>query len=460
MATPTDDSYSAASGATVYAGRSGGLPAWVPAPGEVATLTISNGGLTNNFRDVCAAYFVPFYFIKTSGTYGGVTKNPFYGAYGCAQFFSGGHANTNDNTVTIAEYGQTAVTFKRVVDPTPWFGTATDIDTRYNNGGDLAGPQAYLDWIGDPNTTGYLNYGETANLTGGLAVHNGKPASSHTYGAGVFIGPEHGGAAHGTFMLPFLPACNRANTQGAISCHTISYAATDTSSAVQTWARHTNTRYSPGGVTGTAGLYAAFVGTQNRVYFQTNGDSGIKKMRWYDVAAGDWITGTGEGFDFDIGSGSSYHSGRLFYVPERELLVMAWCDSTASNAITIQWADVSVSQPVLGGTVTLNKTLTAAAQWGSICWCPHNSRIIVAGAGESGAADYTAAYEIEIPATLSSTWTATRADFGASQTLPAITNEREFNRFDYDLNLRAIFYFPHANESTDDTAYVYRPRNT
>jgi hypothetical protein len=86
------------------------VPSWIPAVGEMGTLTVANGKLANNYRSQCAPYFGEFWYVKTANTYGGATKNPYWGTYGCAQFFSGGHANTNDNTVTIAEYGATQVT--------------------------------------------------------------------------------------------------------------------------------------------------------------------------------------------------------------------------------------------------------------------------------------------------------------------------------------------------------------
>jgi hypothetical protein len=41
MATPVADSYSGASGATIYGGRSAGLPAWVPAPGHFANISLN-----------------------------------------------------------------------------------------------------------------------------------------------------------------------------------------------------------------------------------------------------------------------------------------------------------------------------------------------------------------------------------------------------------------------------------
>ena len=140
----------------------------------MALLTQSNGLLTNALRDIVAPYYEPFYSVKTVNDYSTSVKNPYWGDYGCTVFFGGGHAGTNDNMVAIAEYGVSGVTFKRVLDPTPWFGTGTDTTTRGDNS------------IG--NITSLLNRHMEATI-------DGKPGSPHSYGSGDIVGPEFGGAA-------------------------------------------------------------------------------------------------------------------------------------------------------------------------------------------------------------------------------------------------------------------------
>ena len=115
------------------------LPTWVPQPGNVRVLTsAAGGGLANRFRDIVAPYFEPFYSVKIVNDYSGAFKNPYWGVWGCTVFFGGGHAGTNDNMVAIAEYGTNAITFKRVCDPTPWFGSGSDQATRQRNSVDNA----------------------------------------------------------------------------------------------------------------------------------------------------------------------------------------------------------------------------------------------------------------------------------------------------------------------------------
>jgi hypothetical protein len=130
--------------------------------------------------------------------------------------------------------------------------------------------------------------------------------------------------------------------------------------------------------------------------------------------------------------------------------------------VKLQWMNVAagVTQPTVGSAVTLSQTITVDLPWSAICWCSHNSRLIVIGV----AGDNSAAYEIEIPATLTNTWTVTRAPFGSGQTLvpadPALGYGATWKKFQYDEKVRSIVYMPLASADGDDRVWVYRPRNT
>ena len=146
------------------------LPAWVPPPGNVAVLTNANGGLANHWRDVVAPYYSQFYAVGSVNDYSGAFKNPHWGVYGCTVFWGGGHAGNNHNAVHIAEYGASAITFKRVCDPTPWFGTGTDAQTQYDNS--VRNANAFL------------------NMTYMESTLDGKPGAPHSYGSGDIVGPR------------------------------------------------------------------------------------------------------------------------------------------------------------------------------------------------------------------------------------------------------------------------------
>jgi hypothetical protein len=395
--------------------------------------------LANRFRDVVAPYYDPFFYVKTVNDYSSSFKNPYWGTYGCQVFWGGGHAGTNDNTVTVAEYGANAITFKRASDPTPWFGT-TPNDATANSSGNA---NAALDF----------NYMES--------TIDGQPGSPHSYACGDIIGPEYGGAVHGTLLQVGGAAVNRANDAGAFAAHHMQF---DTATLAtlagpnRKWKRVTNNRPGAGWGTSSAPWYTAFVGRHQRVYIATNGMGVPGPVRWFDRVTSTYVAGTGIGFSIDEAAG--YDSGVMFWVPQRDLLICAY--PLTSGDVKLQWMNVAagVTQPTVGAPVTLSQTLRVDLPWSAICWCPDNSRLIVIGvSGESGAA-----YEIEIPASLSSTWTVTRAAFGSGQTMvpadPARGYGVTWKKFQYDEKVRAIVYMPLAATDGDDRVWVYRPRNT
>ena len=421
------------------ASADGPLPAWVPAPGNVALLTQSNGLLSNWFRDIVAPYYEPFYSVKIVNDYSTALKNPYWGSYGCTVFFGGGHAGTNDNMVAIAEYGTSGITFKRVLDPTPWFGTGTDQTTRGDNS---------IRNIATLMNTSYLE-----------ASIDHKPGSAHTYGSGDIVGPEYGGAANGTFARVITAAVGNVGLDGALASHELRFASTTTASDRLTWVRMSDESHPTGASWATPHL-TAFVGPQQRIYIQTN--DGGQNVRWYDRVQKAWIAGTGRRFDFDASygggaNGNAFDSGIMFYVPVRGMLV---CMYPLDDKLIVQWMGVTVAQPTLGGTATLSQELTLTWPWSAACWCPHNNRIIVAGV----AGDNSAVYEIEIPTNACNTWAVSRAPFGAGQTFvpgdPAAGIGITYKKWHYDERLRAIVYMPFAAYSGDDKVWVYRPRST
>jgi hypothetical protein len=413
------------------------IPAWVPPPGEVAILTQSNGGLLNRFIDQCAPYFSPFYYVNTVNDFSGAFKNPYWGTLGATVFWGGGHAGTNDNTVTVAEYREEGIAFIRVSDPTPWFGTGTDEGTQFSNSRD--------------NANGFLDFEYMESTI------DGQPGSPHSYCCGDVIGPQYGGAEHGSLLQVASAAVNHANDAGAIAAHQIDFDTTELTTSAGTprkWVRVTDNTPSGFGPS-SAPYYTAFVGSQQRVYILTNGGGVPGLVRWFDREDNTYQTGAGLGFDIDEADG--FDSGTVFWVPERELLV---CMYPVGGGVRVQWMDVSVAQPTLGGTATLSEPLALTLPWSAGCWCPDNARIIIVGV----AGDDTAAYELEIPADPSATWTVTRAPFGRGQTLtpadPALGIGLTYKKFQYDEKVRAIVYMPLASRDGDDVVYVYRPRDT
>ncbi len=416
------------------------LPTWLPAPGEVAVLTVANGGLSNNFRDAIAPYFSVPYSIGIVNDYSGAFPNPYYGAYGATQFFGNGHAGGNDNSVIAAVHGYSAITFQRLYDPTPWFGTGTDEPTQIQNS------------IGNANSRLNLTFMDTLP---GIGLVPYQPGAPHSYGCGEVHGPEHGGAACGTFFQIARAAVNHANDAGAASAHRLEIADTTSPSSSRTWVRDSEvvgvmTALNPG-----APIWSVHVPEQQRTYLFGYAQNGAK-LRWYDHVAKAHVTGTGDSFDWAAGDGP-YGAGAFFYVPARQIIVGMW---PAGGNLRIEIIDVSVAQP---NATKVARTLSAAVpvpnNWNHGCWCEDNSRILVGNVS----AGNDRVVEIAIPASLGGTWPVETVPFGAGQSIafePPASICNSFKKWKYNRAVPGIVYMRQAVASGGDTVYVYRPRGT
>ena len=415
------------------------LPTWVPAAGQLTVLTNANGKLTNRFRDTCPVYYDAFNSVHIVNDYSTSFKNPYWGTWGAQVFFGGGHAGTNNNMVVVAEYGSSAITFKRVCDPTPWFGSTAAFQTENSTG----------NANGSLRTTSYWD-----------STIDGKPGSPHSYASGDIIGPEYGGATNGTYMQVIAAAVNHANDGGAVAAHKIDFNDTTSAPSARSWQRVTQTVGTSTFGDWPAPLYTALVGPQNRIYVTPNGPDVQGLVRWFDLGTKAWVQGTGVGFS--NGESDGFDSGIMFYVPSRSLLVFMY---PLNTRLKVQWMSVANAQPTLGNPVTLSQQLTVGpsvdlTNWSAACWCPLNNRIIVAGVqGDGGAV-----YEIRIPDQLYNIWNVERVPLGSGQTL--VPPDTQLNRgvtwkkFFYDEKVRSIVYFPIASPDANDTVYVYRPRST
>ncbi|MBI5720136.1 MAG: hypothetical protein HZC37_20880 [Burkholderiales bacterium] len=393
--------------------------------------------LSNRFRDTCPTYYDAENSVKVVNDYSTSFKNPYWGTWGAQVFFGGGHAGTNNNMVVVAEYGTNAITFKRVCDPTPWFGSSAVFQT--------------------DNATGNANSKLTSYFDSTI---DGKPGAPHSYASGDIIGPANGGAANGTYIQVIAAAVNYANDAGAVAAHRIDFNDTTSAPSARNWQRVTNAPAPANFGDWPAPLYTALVPPQNRIYITPNGPNVEGAVRWFDLTSKTWVVGSGVGFS--NGESDGFDSGIKFYVPSRNLLVFVYPFNTK---LKVQWMDVSKAQPTLGGTANLTQALTVGpsvdlTNWSAACWCPLNERIIVAGV----IGDNSAVYEISIPTVLTNYWVVERAPLGAGQTL--VPPDTQLNRgvtwkkFFYDEKVRSIVYFPLASPDGGDTVYVYRPRRT
>lgn len=422
------------------------LPSWVPAtPGQAVKHTVGAGVLTNNFRDVCAPWMSAFYDVATVNDYSGAVPAAKLGSHGALVFMGAGHAGSNTNQVTMLKSTPTQLSFVRLSNPTAWSGSqATDGATQYAN-----------------STTDITTLIDPQWLDAIPAVSAERaPPGIHTYTGGVMldaVGP------FGSYFNPFVGAAGTINANTAYAtlgaAHTFTIAS-DSTPASNSWARAGSL---PGfSTSGSQGpLIAAYCDTQNRTYYCV-GNFG-SAVRWFDHATGQHVVGNSSGFQ--IGGGGDYNAGQLIYVKSRELLLYVMRSPSAT--VQVQWMDVSGANPQLGGTATLSQTLALesfavgksyAWCWGF--WCPDNNRLHVFGVKVAGAFDNTGMYEIEIPATLGSTWNVTRREITGSSGLDFSTYTWQPPQ--YLPAAKAMVWFPHANRASDgaDSVFVYRPYGT
>jgi hypothetical protein len=409
------------------------LPAWVPPPGQVGLLTRANGRLANSFISQCVPYFAPYYYAKIVNDYSGSFLNPHFGSHGAILFFGGGHASTNDNTLSALVLGTETSSFRRLIDPSPIFGSDSSNATIAANT--------------VTSSTSFINMAYAEYLV------DGKPAAPHSYSSGDVIGPADGGAANGTFLRVLNSAAGFIGTAGAEAAHSVDFEAT---AGPYRWRRVTNNYGFNGGPGGAVAHLAppnwtAWVPSQNRVYIESRAAGAATRLVWFDRASSTWITGTGQLRLNDAELGEV--TGAMFHVRERNLLVFADCKD---GVLRLQYLDTTLSQPSWVSGIRLSQPVPLELAFTSACWCEDNQRILVGELqGDNGAI-----FEVEIPALLSAPWVATRAPFGAGQTIPW-ASYASYKKWSYNPRIKAVVYFPRADpQGLNDTVYVYRPRNT
>jgi hypothetical protein len=443
--------------ATSYIGPKITLPSWVPAAGAATTLTNANGRLSNNYRSVVNDYYDAFYAVKSVGGFNGGFVNPWWGEYGALLFWGGGHSDTNHNAMIALELTATGGTYKRLADASDYYGASalsgaarTSAITSNGIGNVVVDGKA----SGKNTSTGVVSGNEYCESR----VGDGAPNAPHSWGSGDVIAPVDGGSPYGSFLQVLNQANTREENYSVYAAHRLNFADLSHGLGARSWARASN-NWDQTIPTGSVPMHSVHVPAHGRVY--TFGRASARQIRWYDIAAGTYHTGTGEGFTLDQASAPGGNGGgAVFHVPERNILVCCY----GWPNLVVQWINVAsgVTQPTRtsggGGTVTLSASVSVETFFGSACWCPDNSRIIVGGLA---AADTIA--EIAIPATLTDTWTvettATTAGVLPSP-LTGTNNPQIFKRWSYNPRVKAIVLQRFATLSGDDTVYVYRPRNT
>ena len=401
------------------------LPAWVPAPGRVAVLTTTNGYLTNTFASQVPSHYAAFYSKKIVNDYSGGAANPYYGTYGAMIFEGGGHAATNDNSVIQLELGLASCAFRRIVTGTNWF-------------------------PGTPSNNDVGNVSGLYDTTWTEATADGKPISRHSYGDAVVIPPASGGAAYGTYMFAF----NAGSAGGFIPANMHGPHKLDIGSlgGTYTWARSASAPSTVG--TADSPFWSCFVPAQNRIYVHK---AHSPSVYWQNRSDNSFGYGTGAGLPDDVLSAGGVNGAMLRHIPSRDLLIFAY--PGAGSVLNIRYMSVGASDTNPGWVSTkaaLSVAIGADADWSTIDWVPRLNKLIVGKV----AGDPNCVYEIDIPATLTNSWTCTRRGFTGGDTIPWVVGGTGYGRWSYIDAIRGFAYLPVAVDSGTDTVYVYRPLGT
>lgn len=393
------------------------IPSWVPAAGQAASYTGGGAVLTNNCRavvDPTAIGFSLFNFSKTTD-YSGLFLHPTWRTYGGWVGWGGGHSTSNYCGAWMVTPKSTTIEFECLLTSFAWTGGVLD--------------------TGD-NSAQCNSYSEA---TGSSPLRKAGP---HSYGCGAVVA--------GKFVDPYPQALGYSNWASIQAAHELDL--TDPSVAPQTraWVRRTATigSMSPAN----APTLSCYVPAQNRQFFARRGGGSPFNMAWFDHGSNTWVEGSGTGFNYAEGS---VDIGALVHVPSRDLLL---CCYRVSGNLVIQYANVAsgVSQPALGGTATLSASLAIPDAWGAIGWCSHSSRLQVFGV----VSNTDKVYEIDIPSTLSNTWTVDTAGAlpGGATIVPRVTSTWGLP---YNELCRVFLFLPNGLVDTgNDVVQAYRPRNT
>lgn len=401
------------------------VPSWVPAAGEVVSYTGGGATLTNNWRaihDPNAVGYDAFHSKKVLN-YSSRFLHPTWRSFGGLVIWGGGHSASNYNGLTILTFDSSTMYYECLQSPFDW--TAT-LDTG--------------------NITSEVNsYGEA---TGSSPL---KLAGPHSYGSGDIVS--------GYLVQVYSGAWGYSNVGGALAAHEIDLTTPGTSYNTRAWVRRTA---STGSWTWAAApAITRYVPPQGRIFSVARGPGGPYATQWFTLSGNTWDTGSGTGFNFPD---ATIESGALMWVESRDLLVLAYRDSGGSLAIQYMGVASGVTQPTLGGTATLSSSLTVPAEWGAACWCSDSNRILVFGV----TSNTDKVYEIEIPGTLSNTWTVSNYTLSGGATIVPDTsaNIGAYGKsWDYNPLTKCIVFYQ-ANGLSDgagianDTVRVYRPRNT
>jgi hypothetical protein len=364
-----------------------------------------------------------FHSRKIVTDYSALMLHPTWRAFGGLVSWGGGHSATNYNGVNVLTFDTSTIYWECVQAPHNW---TADLNT-----GDLT---SEID----------ATYGE---VTGSSPL---KRIAGHTYGSCVVVG--------GKLIQIANQAAGYLQDFDGVVAHELDLTNPATSYNSRAWVRRTNSTGNAGWTWESPPVFAVEAPALNKLIAMARGGGGPYSMQWYDLATDAWVTGTGTGFSYPEAQtdGGDPTNGGLVHVPSRDLVIGAW---RVSGNLVLHYASVAsgTSQPTVAGSATLSAALAIPVQWGAITWCSDSNRLLVFGV----TSNTDKVYEIEIPTTLTDTWTVTSHTLaGAATIVPQGKGEWSKSCQYNPLTKCCAFFQSGLSEAGNDVLTVYRPRNT
>jgi hypothetical protein len=311
----------------------------------------------------------------------------------------GGHSSTNHNGIQGVDFN--TLQWVRVEDPTV-LPSASDYESRITTG---VPPGSLADNIANPRE-----------------VEVGVPGSAHTYDTLVILPPPLAGDAQGALLRGFSGAVGRGASRETGWSHAYRVQAGEWSR----WSTNHKNGVNPGG---------AFVMDHTRARGWPV-MSGNVSNGWLNLATRTW-TNTG---DF-LGANAYPDLFQAAYAEPRDIVVFArqGTTGTTSGPIALAYQQAGVSLPTRAD-ATLSAPLSTDGGYAqaSLVWVPEIQRLIWYCFDGSP----NTYQEIEIPATLTDTWTVTTRSI--SGVLPSSFSPTPsawlYKRFDYAPQLKCLVW--------------------
>lgn len=371
------------------------LPVWVPASSYgVATLTVANNRLARNVVSVCAPYYDAFRFPTIFNDYSGGTLIKNLGTHGAYAFFGTGHTSGNDNTTPLCIEGDVC-DWVRLNDPSPVWGSGTDVTTQGNNAA-----ASYNPYLTDPYTAAadFARFDPTA----GTYPVDGQTAGCHSYGLLHEIFALPGDAARLAMIAVPAATFTHPSLHSVVAAHELRIGSLAQASSARKWrlvAKHplpgsgawtapNGLGFAPSGASASmtptndatlpkltglnAPMCSVFDARRRRSFLVSRAPG---KLRWFDWTTRRWWYGTSNMPSLDGDDPGS--AWVLIDAPELTCAFFVYRSPAAGSNICIRVLDYVPEEPTWSANVSISANIAVRQDWSSAAWNPNKNLLAI-----------------------------------------------------------------------------------